>query len=99
MARCKGEVQMQAYKLKGEIDQEGHLVITEPLELSPGEVEILLWRSVETTATQPLTLESSKKQASKVKAFAGLFEKTQPVSPDFESDQAKWEYLKQKHNL
>jgi hypothetical protein len=27
------------------------------------------------------------------------FEKTQPAPPDFDPDQAKWEYLKEKHNL
>ena len=35
----------------------------------------------------------------KIKAFQDLFEKTQPAPPDFDPDEAKWEYLQQKHNL
>ncbi len=30
---------MQAYKLKGKIDQSGNLLITEPLNLPPGNTE------------------------------------------------------------
>ena len=41
---------MQAYKLKGKIDQSGNLLITEPLDLPPGNVEIVVW-----AATQPQT--------------------------------------------
>ncbi len=36
---------------------------------------------------------------SKIKALQNWFEKTQPAPPDFDPDQAKWEYLKEKHNL
>ncbi|NJR67149.1 MAG: hypothetical protein HC772_20465 [Leptolyngbyaceae cyanobacterium CRU_2_3] len=35
---------MQAYKLKGTIDQSGQLIITQPIDLSPGEVEIIVLR-------------------------------------------------------
>ncbi|TRU11834.1 MAG: hypothetical protein EWV59_09820 [Microcystis aeruginosa Ma_MB_F_20061100_S19D] len=66
---------MQAYKLKGKIDQSGNLVITEPLNLPP------------------------RKRPTKIKVLQNWFEKTQPAPPDFDPDQAKWEYLKEKHNL
>ncbi len=36
---------------------------------------------------------------SRIKAFDGLFDDVSPVSEDIDSDQAKWEYLKEKHNL
>ena len=31
---------MQAYKLKGKVDREGKLIITEPTNLTPGDVEV-----------------------------------------------------------
>ena len=33
---------MQAYRLKGKIDSEGNLVIPQPTNLSPGEVEVII---------------------------------------------------------
>ncbi|MFM6279780.1 MAG: hypothetical protein ACKN9K_15690 [Dolichospermum sp.] len=39
---------MQAYKLKGKIDQSGNLVISEPLNLPPGNVEIVVWAATDT---------------------------------------------------
>ena len=37
---------MQAYKLKGKIDSEGNLIITQPTNLSPGEVEVIVLQSI-----------------------------------------------------
>ena len=39
------------------------------------------------------------RKKSRVKAFAGFFEKTVPAAADFDEDEAKSEYLKEKHNL
>ena len=39
---------MQAYKLKGKIDQSGNLLITEHLNLPPGNVEIVVWAATDT---------------------------------------------------
>ena len=36
---------MQAYKLKGKIDSEGNLVIPQPTNLNPGEVEVIILQS------------------------------------------------------
>ena len=36
---------MQAYKLKGKIDNKGNLIITQPTNLSPGEVEVIILQS------------------------------------------------------
>jgi hypothetical protein len=33
---------MPVYKLKGKIDKSGHLIIKEPIQLPPGEVEVQL---------------------------------------------------------
>ena len=33
---------MQAYKLKGKVDRDGKLVITEPTNLTPGDVEVIV---------------------------------------------------------
>ena len=33
---------MQAYKLKGKIDNTGKLIITEPTNLTPGDVEVIV---------------------------------------------------------
>ncbi len=48
---------MQAYKLKGKIDQSGNLLITEPLNLPPGNVEIVVWAATDTLdhTTTPTT--------------------------------------------
>ncbi|MFM6180455.1 MAG: hypothetical protein ACKPKC_16450 [Dolichospermum sp.] len=39
---------MQAYKLKGKIDQSGNLVITELLNLPPRKGEIVVWAATDT---------------------------------------------------
>ena len=36
---------MQAYKLKGKIDNEGNLVIPQLTKLNPGEVEVIILQS------------------------------------------------------
>jgi hypothetical protein len=95
---------MQAYKLKGTIDNAGNLVITEPVKMPPGDVEVIVLQAVPaveeaTVKTPEAPAETPRRRPSKIKAFQGLFEKTQPAPPDFDPEQAKWEYLKEKHNL
>jgi len=94
---------MQADKLKGKIDPAGNLVITEPVNMPPGDVEVIVLQIVETFENAPVLETGSQpetpKRKSKVKAFEGLFENAPPVPPDFDPDQAKWDYLKEKHNL
>ncbi len=94
---------MQAYKLKGKIDITGNLVITEPVKMLPGDVEVIVLQVIETVenATVPETESQPEtpKRKSRVKAFEGLFENAPPVPSDFDPDQARWEALKEKHNL
>lgn len=90
---------MQAYKLKGKIDRDGKLIITEPTNLKPGDVEVIILQSTTTTENQSSQDKQIKKHPSKVKTFQDWFAKTELTSSDFDRDRAKWEYLKEKHNL
>ncbi|MGJ3251620.1 MAG: hypothetical protein ACFE0J_10875 [Elainellaceae cyanobacterium] len=90
---------MQAYKLKGTIDQSGHLIITESIEMPAGEVEVIILRPNQVPTEQVLASEAPKKREYKVQALKDLLENAPPTPPDFDPDQAKWEYLKEKHNL
>jgi len=94
---------MQAYKLNGKIDPAGNLVITEPVNLPPGDVEVIVLQAIEkldniTVPTSEPQTETPKRRT-KINALQNWFEKTQPAPPDFDPYQAKWEYLKEKHNL
>ena len=94
---------MQAYKLKGKVDAAGNLLITEPVKMPPGDVEVIVLQTVEVVASSIDSKAESQldtpKRKSRVKAFQGLFENAPPVPPGFDPDQAKWESLKEKHNL
>lgn len=94
---------MQAYKINATIDELGNLIINEPLNIPPGEVEIIILQPVtsEESSTEIPTESQIEKprRKSKIKALQAWFEKTQPAPPDFDADEAKWEYLKEKHNL
>ena len=94
---------MQAYKLKGTIDSAGNLVITEPVKMPPGDVEVIVLQVVETVASSTVPDSESQpetpKRRTKIKALQNWFEKTQPAPPDFDPDEARWEALKEKHNL
>ncbi|NER96512.1 MAG: hypothetical protein F6J86_22140 [Symploca sp. SIO1B1] len=45
------------------------------------------------------TPKQSKKREYKVQALKDLLENAPTTPPDFDPEQAKWEYLKEKHNL
>ena len=90
---------MQAYQLKGQIDRDGKLIISESTNLNPGDVEVIILQSPTTTEELSFEDRQLEKRPSKVKTFRQWFAKTKPTSVEFEPDRAKWEYLKQKHNL
>jgi hypothetical protein len=94
---------MQAYKLKGTIDATGNLVITEPVKMPPGDVEVIVLQVVETVVRSTVTDSESQpkvpKNKSQVKSLRELLENAPPVPPDFDPDEARWEALKEKHNL
>jgi hypothetical protein len=90
---------MQAYKLKGMIDESGHLVLTEPIEIPAGDVEVIILQPNKAPIEGVSMPEAPKKREYKVQALKDLLENATPTPPDFDPDQAKWEYLKEKHNL
>jgi hypothetical protein len=99
---------MQAYKLRGKIDATGNLVVVEPVNMPPGDVEIIVLQLPD-TVKQASASENAiapeapqKKFKTRVKAFQGLFDRDgvpEPLDFDDPDKQAKWEYLKEKHNL
>ena len=94
---------MQAYKAKGKIDATGNLVVQESIEIPPGNVEVIILQvadevndSTETASESPV---ETSKRPTKIKALQGWFKKTKPAPADFDADEARWEALKEKHNL
>ncbi|MHC5612861.1 MAG: hypothetical protein ACYTXA_18100 [Nostoc sp.] len=77
---------MQAYKLNATIDESGHLIIDEPLNIAPGKVEVIILQPTATTTTTP---QQPKKRQYKVQALKDLLENAPPTPLDFDSDQAK----------
>ncbi|WP_204104694.1 MULTISPECIES: hypothetical protein [Spirulina sp. CCY15215] len=102
---------MQALKLEGAIDESGHLIVSEPVNLNPGKVEIIILQSfatsekttMEKTTMQTRELDremqSETPSRTKIKTFKDLFTDTNPVSMNLDYDRARWEYLQEKHNL
>ncbi|MEG4883126.1 hypothetical protein QUB75_20325 [Microcoleus sp. K1-B6] len=99
---------MQAYKLRGKIDATGNLVVVEPVNMPPGDVEIIVLQLPDTVkqasaSENAIALEApQKKFKTNVKAFQGLFDRDavpEPLDFDDPDKKAKWEYLKEKHNL
>lgn len=94
---------MQVYKLKGTVDRFGNLIIKEPIQLPPGEVEVRL-QSIESVDTSASKIEMDMTKPDRqvecsVPILKEWLELTEPASPDFDDDQAKWDYLKEKYNL
>lgn len=96
---------MQAYKHKAIVNESGELVFKEPINITPGEVEVIILQVVEAVAnstvseTEAPEVKTKRKVPCKVEAFRDLFENTEPAPPDFDPDEARWEALKEKHNL
>ena len=93
---------MQAYKFKATVDRSGYLTVTEPIKIPPGEVEVIVLQLVaaeESSLTESQPEIPKRKFPSKVKAFQNLFEDAPALPSDFDPEEAKWEYLKEKHNL
>lgn len=99
---------MQAYKLRGKIDATGNLVVVEPVNMPPGDVEIIVLQLADpvkqaSASESAIAPEAPKKKfKTNVKAFQALFDRDvvpEPMDFDDPDKQAKWEYLKEKHNL
>ncbi|MGB3761231.1 MAG: hypothetical protein WBA07_33465 [Rivularia sp. (in: cyanobacteria)] len=94
---------MQAYKAKGKVDATGNLVVEESIEIPPGNVEVIILQVADEVQNSTETANESEvettKRPTKIKALQGWFEKTKPAPADFDADEARWEALKEKHNL
>ena len=95
---------MQVYKLKAKINESGNLIIDETLNIPAGEVEVMIFMPVSSEAigtinqTQPLAKQKRVVECS-IPILKEWLESTEATPADFDPDQAKWEYLKEKHNL
>ncbi|MGG6263854.1 hypothetical protein ACQ4M3_11165 [Leptolyngbya sp. AN03gr2] len=88
---------MSAYKLKGKVDANGQLVITEAIDLPPGDVEIFLLPT-----QQPVNIQnqiSANSSEPQTQAFRELWKTAQPIPENFDEDEARWEALKEKYDL
>lgn len=96
---------MLAYKVKGKIDAAGNLAIAEPVQMPAGDVEVIVLQAVEPPASseeaaaEPQPASPKRQVPTKIRALKDWFAKTQPAPPDFDAEQARWEALKEKHNL
>lgn len=103
---------MQAYKVKGKIDPTGHLIIAEAIDLAPGDVEVIVLQSLQTmterknvdqpnieVTTPDPTSTSIRQVQCEIPRLKQWLEQSPPVAPDFDPEQAKWDYLKEKHKL
>ena len=93
---------MQAYKVNGRIDETGHLVVAEAIALAPGEVEVIVLQpaSVNVTVDRLVPVpESTKQVRCEIPRLQQWLEQSPPVPADYDPEQAKWDYLKEKHNL
>ncbi|MBD2104324.1 hypothetical protein [Leptolyngbya sp. FACHB-261] len=96
---------MKAYKFKGKINSEGNLIITEAIDLVPGDVEVIILQvtrhdEVPLNSVSSFESEDIKKPVQyRTNAFKDLLENVQPSPPDFDPEQARWDALQEKYNL
>jgi hypothetical protein len=57
---------MQAYKLTGKIDRSGKLIITEPTNLNPGDVEVIILQSATTRENQLVDDQLDRAKSDKI---------------------------------
>ncbi|MEC4985579.1 MAG: hypothetical protein SAJ37_09130 [Oscillatoria sp. PMC 1068.18] len=92
---------MKAAKILAKIDTNGHLIASEPVNLPPGEVEVIILEKTEIKSDVE-ELQSTTERPhfqTQVKAFQDLRKNWQPTPPDFDSETARWEAMKEKYNL
>ncbi len=88
---------MQTYKLKGTIDDFGHLVINAPITMPPGNVEVIVWLSdslADSSSNSESEISDPKPKRTvecDIPSLKAWLEKTEPAPPDFDADQAKLE--------
>ncbi|HEY9848164.1 MAG TPA: hypothetical protein V6D28_01795 [Leptolyngbyaceae cyanobacterium] len=95
---------MQAYKAKAKIDQSGHLILTEPTNLPPGNVEVIILQEVKNGADyenqegEPSEIKTkSIPERYKTNIFTDWLAKAKPVPSDFDPEQVRLEALEDKY--
>ena len=83
---------MLTTKVKGTIDEAGKLRIDETLNLTPGEVEVIIIQNVSSELLK-------QKDKSEVKSLRKLLETAPSLADNIAPEQARWEALKEKYNL
>jgi hypothetical protein len=83
---------MLTTKVKGTIDEAGKLRIDEPLNLMPGEVEVIIVQNISSELLKA-------KEKSEVKSLRKLLEIAPPIASNVAPEEARWEALKEKYNL
>ncbi|WP_055726093.1 hypothetical protein [Pedobacter borealis] len=78
-------ITMEAYKFKAKVSENGTIVVPSGFDVKNKEVEVIILDEVIQNA--------SKKN---IKEFLDKFS---GIAIGIDADQAKWEYLKEKHNL
>ncbi|MER3434088.1 MAG: hypothetical protein C4288_11825 [Leptolyngbya sp. ERB_1_1] len=86
---------MQAHKIRGKVDETGQLIITETVNLPPGDVEIIVLQKTAESETS----QSPEVRPTKIKFLREWFAKTEPAPSDFDADEARWQALKERHDL
>ena len=96
---------MQALRLKGKVEA-GKLIVDEKIDLVPGEVEIIVLRAVQSEQVNRLVASPTAKDVDKLPSTASFEEFLEWMLGDIpsfsqgsDSEDAKWQYLKEKHNL
>lgn len=61
---------MATYKLKGKVDANGQLVITEAIDLPPGDVEIIVPQKASEASSE--TTQPSSARPTRINVFTGM---------------------------
>lgn len=88
---------MKAHKLSGRVNHNGQLVITEAVDLPPGEVEIIVLQKAAEPNSEPFS--SPRVRPTRIQFLREWFAKTEPVPSDFEANEARWQALKERYDL
>ena len=80
-------IAMETYKFKAKVSENGTIVVPDRFDIKNKEVEVIILDEV---IGLPITKKMTGKEF--VSKYAGILK-------GVDADQAKWEYLKDKHNL
>jgi hypothetical protein len=97
---------MSVLKLKGEIDESGRLILPELVDMAPGKVDVIILSVAESDIVTEQLVELASQPLENLPEDQGfesfmdwLTEGLEKLPVDFDADEAKWHYLKEKHNL